>query len=460
MHVLMSGATGLIGKEIGKRLIESGHQITALVRDTDTARKALPFPAALVRWQSGDEISSDTMKDVDAIINLAGESIAGGRWTSERKKKIIDSRIESTRALVKAALGKKDFKVFVSGSAVGIYGDRKDEVLDEESTKGDGFLADVAAQWEDELKLLDETSIRTVAVRTAVVLARHGGALAKLFPLFEKGVAGHLGNGQQWMSWIHLDDISRLFVFALENESVCGPLNGSAPEPVRNNRFTVELARALGKPVFLPVPAAALKIALGEMSSSILNSERAIPKKAQALGFAFEHGEIVEALQSIAGPLKGGQHEIFSEQWLPLKPDALFPFYCDEKNLEKLTPPFLKFHVLNKSTPEMHDGTLINYRLSLHGLPFKWQSRIEDWAPNKRFVDTQVKGPYQKWHHVHDFVPLSGGTLIRDRVTYKLPFGLLGDTFVGWKVLGDVEKIFAYRRAVIDRQFGQKVMPS
>jgi uncharacterized protein (TIGR01777 family) len=460
MRILMSGATGLIGKEVGKRLIEKGHQITALVRDTDQARKSLPFPARLVQWRGGEEISHETMKDVDAIINLAGESVAGGRWTAERKKKILDSRIQSTRALVTAALAKKDFKVFISGSAVGIYGDRKDEVLDEESPKGEGFLADVTAQWEDELRPLDQTSIRTVAVRTAVVLARHGGAMTKLFPLFEKGVAGNLGNGQQWMSWIHLDDISRLFLFALEDENVRGPLNGSAPEPLRNDRFTLELARALGKSVFLPVPESALKIALGEMSSTILASQRVIPKKAQALGFKFEHGEIVETLQSLAAPLRGGQHEIFSEQWLPLKPDALFPFYCDEKNLESLTPPFLKFRVLNKSTPAMNEGTLINYRLSLHGLPFKWQTRIEDWAPNKRFVDTQLKGPYKKWYHIHDFIPLGGGTLIRDRVTYKLPFGLFGDAFVGWKVSGDVEKIFAYRRDVIDEQFGEKVIKS
>jgi ligand-binding SRPBCC domain-containing protein len=245
-----------------------------------------------------------------------------------------------------------------------------------------------------------------------------------------------------------------------EDENVRGPLNGSAPEPLRNDRFTLELARALGKSVFLPVPESALKIALGEMSSTILASQRVIPKKAQALGFKFEHGEIVETLQSLAAPLRGGQHEIFSEQWLPLKPDALFPFYCDEKNLESLTPPFLKFRVLNKSTPAMNEGTLINYRLSLHGLPFKWQTRIEDWAPNKRFVDTQLKGPYKKWYHIHDFIPLGGGTLIRDRVTYKLPFGLFGDAFVGWKVSGDVEKIFAYRRDVIDEQFGEKVIKS
>ncbi len=453
----MTGATGLIGKEIGKRLIEGGHELTALVRDVDGARQALPFPAKLVKWNVGDEMSADVMKDVDAIINLAGAPIADGRWTEERKKEILDSRVVGTRSLVAAAIKNKErCKIFISGSAVGFYGHRGDETLDESSERGKGFLADTTVAWEAELAPLEKTPIRQVAIRTSVVFARHGGALAKLLPLFEKGVAGHIGDGQQWMSWIHIDDIARLFVFALENEAVVGPINGTSPEPVRNDRFTVEMARALGKSVFLPVPEIALKLALGEMSTTVLASQRVLPMKTQQLGFTFEHGHITEALQSICEPLKGGQREIFSEQWLPLKPKDVFPFYCDEKNLESLTPPFLKFHVQGKSTKEIEEGTLINYTLSLHGVPFKWQTRIESWQPESRFVDTQLKGPYQRWYHVHDFIPLGGGTLIRDRVSYKLPLGVLGATLAGWKVTGDVEKIFAHRRKVIDQHFGQR----
>lgn len=454
MRIVMTGATGLIGKEVGKRLVENGHQVTALVRDIDQARRSLPFPAKLVKWSTGEEISAEAMKDVGGVINLAGEPIAGGRWTEERKQRIRSSRVDGTRALVQAAI-KHKVSVFISGSAVGIYGDRGEEALTEESARGDGFLADVTAAWEAELEPLTRAGIRNAAIRTAVVLSRHGGALAKLLPLFENGVAGHLGSGQQWMSWIHLDDISRLFVFALENETVAGAINGSAPEPVRNDRFTVEMARALDKAVFLPVPETALKIALGEMSTSILDSQRVLPRRTLDLGFKFEHGEIVEALRSLVEPFKSGQRELFSEQWLPQKPDEIFPFYCDEKNLEALTPAFLKFRVLGKSTDQIGEGTLIDYRLSLHGVPFKWRTRIEDWLPNVRFVDVQMKGPYQKWHHVHDFIPLGGGTLIRDRVTYRLPFGRLGASLVGWKVGRDVERIFAYRRDYIDREFGR-----
>ncbi|RYZ72241.1 MAG: DUF1731 domain-containing protein, partial [Proteobacteria bacterium] len=283
-----------------------------------------------------------------------------------------------------------------------------------------------------------------------------GGAMEKLLPLFVKGVAGNLGTGQQWMSWIHIEDISRLFAFAIEKDSAKGVLNGAAPEPVKNERFTKELARALGKSVFLPVPETALKVALGEMSDTVLASQRVLPKATTEAGFTFLHGSIVDALNEIAEPLRGGQHEIFSEQWLPIKPDDLFPFYSDEHNLEELTPPFLKFKVMGKSTAEIEEGTLIDYKLSVHGLPFKWRTLIKDWEPGKRFVDTQLSGPYAKWYHIHDFIPFAGGTLVRDRVTYKLPLGFLGDTFAGWKVGGDVKKIFAYRREVIDEKFGAK----
>ena len=457
MRILFAGSTGMIGKEIGKRLIENGHEIVALVRNTDSARQALPFPAKLVKWSADDEVPASAMKGIDAILNLSGASIADGRWTEARKKEIIDSRVESTRSLVNAALkNQKTVKIFVNGSAVGFYGNRGDETLDESSSKGKGFLPDVVEMWENELRPLESTSIRQVAVRTAVVLARHGGAMDKLLPLFEKGVAGNLGSGQQWMSWIHIDDIARLFVFALETETVVGPINGCAPEPVRNDRFTIELARALGKSVFLPVPEVALKIALGEMASSVLDSQRALPSKTQQLGFTFEHGGITETLQTIAEPLKGGQHEMLSEQWVPLKPDALFPYFRDEKNLESLTPPFLKFLVKGKSTDEIGEGTLIDYTLSLHGLPFNWRTRIESWKPSSSFVDTQLSGPYKKWHHTHDFIPFGGGTLVRDRVIYKLPMGMFGEMVAGWKVNGDVQKIFDYRREVIDQKFGNR----
>lgn len=457
MRVLMTGATGLIGKETGKRLIEAGHSLTVLARDENSSRKQLPFPAKIFKWDIGQPVPHAALKGVEGIIHLAGEPIANGRWTPEQKKKIHDSRVKGTRELVSAVLATNTrLEVFVLGSATGFYGNSGDTQVDESAPKGKGFLSDVVQDWEAQVEPLEAQGIRVAKVRTSVVFSRQGGALDKILPLFERGVGGQLGSGQQWMPWIHIDDISRLFVFALEHENAKGILNGAAPEPIRNERFTKVLAKALGKSVFLPVPEVALKLALGEMSATILDSQRVEPKRTLEVGFEFHYPTLTQAIEEVVTPLRGGQHEIFSEQWLPLKPEELFPFYCDEHNLEELTPPFLKFNVVGKSTAEMEEGTLIDYKLSLHGLPFKWRTRIENWSPGKRFIDTQLSGPYSKWYHVHDFIPFAGGTLVRDRVTYKLPLGFLGDSFAGWKVTNDVKKIFDYRREVIDEKFGQR----
>lgn len=173
------------------------------------------------------------------------------------------------------------------------------------------------------------------------------------------------------------------------------------------------------------------------------------------MGFKFEHPEFVKAIRELCEPLQHGQHEFVSEQWVPKKPEEIFPFFSLETNLERLTPPFLSFKVIGKSTPEIREGTLIDYKLSLHGLPVKWRTRIESWQPERfRFVDTQLKGPYRTWHHTHEFLPLAGGTLIRDRVLYKLPLGFFGDVAAGWKVSGDVGQIFDFRRGIIQTLFG------
>lgn len=460
MRVLMTGATGLIGREIGKILVQKGHHLSVVSRSPARARSVLPFPAQVFEWQGeSDVFPAKALEDVDAVIHLAGESVADGRWTEERKKKIRDSRILGTKRLIDAIAKSPEasarIHTFIAGSAIGFYGDRGDEILTEESSAGSDFLANVVIDWEKEVDAFDAISNgRSAKIRTGVVLSRHGGAMEKLLPLFQRGLGGRLSNGQQWMSWIHLDDIARLFVFALENEKVSGPMNGTAPEAARNERLTVALARALGRPVFLPVPGTALKIALGEMSQALLGSQRVQPAKALELGFEFSHAELVKALDEICAPLREGQHELLNEQWVNKTPEEIFPYFCSETNLEELTPKFLNFKVLGKSTDEIQQGTLIDYRMSLHGVPLKWRTRIEEWNPGRSFVDLQLSGPYKKWHHTHEFIPMAGGTLMRDRVLYKLPLGWLGDTAAGWKVSHDVGEIFAFRRKKIAEMFG------
>jgi len=449
MRVLLTGATGLIGREVGKKLSEAGHQLTVVTRHVGQARTSLPFPARIIEWRSvHDEFPVRALEGVDAVIHLAGEPIGEGRWNEARRKNIRDSRVLGTQALVSAiAKVAQAPRVFIHGSAIGFYGDRGDEVLTELAACGTGFLSDVVRDWESAAEPVIKQGLRLVHLRTGVVFSRRGGVLAK-------GLGGKLGLGQQWMSWIHIEDLVAAFLFCLNHEEASGIYNGTAPGPTRNDRFTIAFARALLRPVFLPVPEAALKATLGEAASLALASQRVLPRRLEEAGFHFRYPELQGALDELCKDLQDGQHEFVAEQWVPKKPEEIFPFFSNEMNLTEITPPFLSFQVLGKSTDVIQKGTLIDYRLSLYGVPMKWRTEIETWQPDRGFVDHQLKGPYRKWHHTHEFQPLSGGTLIKDRVLYKLPLGLFGETVAGWKVNRQVRDIFAYRRMKIDQRFG------
>lgn len=440
-----------------------GDRVTAFVRDPVRSASELPFPAHLIQWSSDKPLSSEAvaaLHSADAIVHLAGEPVAEGRWTKEKKERIRDSRVVGTTSIVEELCrktgGEKSSRVFIHGSAIGIYGNRSEDVLDYQSSAGVGFLASVVADWEAAIQPLQSRNVRTVTVRTGVVLARQGGAMAKMLPLFRNGLGARLSfGGDQWMSWIHLDDMIRLLIFAIDNSNVSGVIEAVAPQPVRNKDFTSNFCEKLEVMQGPPVPAFALKALYGEMAEVLLDSQRVVPTKTKAFGFEFQYQEISLALAEILRPLRDHTHEKLVEQWVPTSPEKIWPFFCDEKNLEELTPPLLSFQVLGKSTSEIEQGTLIDYRLSLNGIPFAWKTRIEDWVPGRRFVDNQLKGPYSLWHHTHEFVPLAGGTLLRDRVLFRLPLGLLGSVAAGWKVVRDVDLIFKYRRKVIHEKFGQ-----
>jgi ligand-binding SRPBCC domain-containing protein len=272
-----------------------------------------------------------------------------------------------------------------------------------------------------------------------------------MLPIFRLGLGGRVGSGRQWMSWIHLDDVVALFREAVEREAYHGAVNAVAPEPARNEEFTRVLARSLGRPAVLPVPAAALALAFGEMSQVLLASQRVIPSAASELGFRHRYASLSDALAAIrAHP----DHERVFEQIVPVPLEQAFAFFSDARNLERITPDFLRFAVTRMSTPELGAGTTIDYRLRLHGLPVSWRSRIEEWSPPHRFVDVQVRGPYASWHHTHELEEVAGGTLVRDRVRYRVPLGALGDLVAGGFVARDVERIFAHRHASLARLLG------
>ncbi len=464
--ILVTGATGLIGRALVLRLLEDGHEVRVLSRDANRAALTLGLPVQCFSWANmkTELPPREALEGSDIIIHLAGESVGEGRWTTDRKKEMADSRVLSTRNLVEGIkkVGKSP-QAFILGSAIGVYGNRGNEELDESSSSGvagssgSAFLTQVCLDWEKELSPLSGLGVPASVVRTGIVLARDSGALAKLLPIFQAGLGGKTGSGQQWMSWIHLRDIVGIFSHLvrerLAGRDVSGIFNGTAPTPETNAAFSKTLGAALGKPAILPAPGTALQVGLGEMADLVLTGQKVLPRRTVASGYKFEFPTLKAALEDLCGGRRKGADVLEAVQWVPFPVEKVFSFFCDEKNLERLTPPFLSFNVLGKSTDEIQEGTLIDYRLKLHGLPMKWRTRIEKWKPNEAFVDRQLSGPYARWEHTHGFRPLRGGTLMTDEVLYRLPMGMLGKGVAGGYVRGDVMKIFDYRREIIRKLF-------
>lgn len=296
MKIAITGASGFIGRRLLKTFAQDGHALHVLTRHAGTN---LPPNVRLSVWDAAkSEPPEEALRDADAVIHLAGENIAQ-RWTAEAKRRIRESRADGTRHLV-SALAKLPRKpaVLVSASAIGYYGSRGDETLTESSAPGAGFLPDLCVEWEREAQSAEALGIRVARIRTGVALDPRGGALKKMLPAFRLGLAGKLGDGRQWMSWIHLDDLAALFRFVLENP-IAGPINAVSPNPVVNADFTRALARALHRPALIPAPAFALRLALGEMSEVLLASQRVIPTVAQSQGFQFRFPELGAALADL-----------------------------------------------------------------------------------------------------------------------------------------------------------------
>ena len=301
MRIVITGASGFIGHQLSARLIEAGHELLLLGR---APKKGLPSAAGFTTWNP--EVGPApvaALEGSDAIIHLAGEPVAQ-RWTGEAKRRIRQSRVQGTGNLVKGiaqAPSAQRPRILISGSAIGYYGERGEEVLTEKSGAGAGFLADVCQEWEGEALKAESLGLRVVLLRTGMVLGHGGGALQRMLLPFKWGIGGRIGSGEQWMSWIHEDDEVGLIEFALKADSVRGPLNLCAPKPVTNAEFTTTLARTMNRPVFLPIPVAALRILYGEMSEVIIGSQRVLPDAATKAGYSFRYPKLGAALQQILG---------------------------------------------------------------------------------------------------------------------------------------------------------------
>lgn len=295
MNVLVSGATGMIGASITKALEGSGHQVTRLTRSPKSNKD--------LGWDPENSRIDGDLSGTDAVVHLAGESIAEGRWNADKKARILDSRVKGTRLLAETIVQLPEPpRVMVSASATGYYGDRGNELLTEESEPGTSFLASVCREWEAAADPAREAGIRVVHPRIGIVLSTEGGALAKTLPIFKLGAGGRVGSGNQYWSWISLDDVTGAILHAITTDSLQGPVNLTAPEPPTNTAYTKVLGKVLGRPTIFPLPAPAARIALGEIADELLlASARVEPAKLKASGYEYRHPDLEGAFRHLLG---------------------------------------------------------------------------------------------------------------------------------------------------------------
>ena len=302
MKILITGATGFVGTALTKKLLDQGHEIHVLTRNKESLASVFKNPhVTAFEWRDTSTLPPlESIHGINGVINLMGENIAAKRWSKEQKSKLHTSRVESTMnltSLINQNLS-SPLEFFISSSAIGIYPVNLNKSLDEDTKIGNNFLANLCKDWEAAAHTLKKVN-RVVIIRTGVVLEKHGGALAKMLPPFKLGLGGPIGDGNQFMSWIHLDDLVNLYCAAANNKEMSGEYNGCAPHPIDNFQFTKALGHALHRPTLIPVPAIGLKIAFGEMSTVILDSQKVVSKRLPEPHFGFQYETIESAMNKI-----------------------------------------------------------------------------------------------------------------------------------------------------------------
>jgi uncharacterized protein (TIGR01777 family) len=472
MQLVVSGATGFVGRALLLALAGAGHQVTAWVRDAARAAAELGPDVAVVvdRAALGAAVAV-----ADGVIHLAGAPILGPRWSLARRRELRDSRVGTAAALIEAVRARsRPLPVFLSASAVGYYGDRGDALLAEDATPGEGFAAELCQAWETAAEAARPFARRVVTTRIGIVLGRHGGALGPLARVTRLGLGGKLGGGRQWVPWIHLDDVVGGIVHALTS-AVDGPVNLVAPEAVRQGELARALGRALRRPAFVPTPGFAVRLALGEAAELLLGGQRVTPTALLASGYRFafptlegalddllrdDHGVAIRRLRPGEAPTseylaaRRPTHVLTATTRLARPLAEVAPFFAAAENLQLLTPPTLRFAIKTPRPIAMAAGTTIDYRIKLSGVPMTWRTVIERWEPGVSFVDAQHRGPYRAWWHEHRFRAEGEGTVMEDAVYFAAPLGVLGRIAGVLFIHPMLRDIFAYRAQQVRLRFG------
>jgi uncharacterized protein (TIGR01777 family) len=436
-------------------------------RNESRARARLGAEVEIVHADDTLAALTAAIEGCEVVVNLAGEPIVGRRWTRRRRRLLSESRVELTERLVAAiASARRRPRVLVSGSAVGYYGDRGSEILNEDGGGGDDFLARLCRDWERAAHKARTLGIRVVTLRTGVVLGRDGGALGMMMPPFRLGLGGPIGSGRQYVPWIHIHDFAQIIATALVDGRYSGPINAVAPAPVTSREFAQALGRAVGRPALLPLPGAALRALFGEAASVLLASQRCHPSALQRLGFQFRFPTVAEALADIAGGAavtiapganrlgeRRSIYELRTATTVNAPLDETFAFFSRAENLGMLTPASMQFSIRGRP-PAIGEGATIDYALRIGPVPIAWRSRIVSWVPRARFIDVQETGPYRAWWHEHSFRAAGSATVMEDRVCYAPPLGAFGRLANQLFIVPALRRIFRYRAEVIRLRFG------
>lgn len=479
MRIFITGATGFIGRALTLRLLGAGHEVSAWVRSQARAASLLGPDVELVAASGGDQALSAAVARAGAVINLAGEPVLGGRWSASRREALSRSRIGLTTSIAEA-IGRAAQRpaVLISASAVGYYGDRGDEVVDENSACGNDFLAALCRDWEQAAQSAAQAGVRVFIPRIGVVLGSDGGALAQMLTPFQLGAGGPIGNGRQYMPWIHLFDLVELIATALEDPRYTGPAIAAAPYPVTSREFAHTLGRVLHRPSFLPVPAVALRVIFGDGASVLTSGQRVNPARLKDLGFRWRFETLEAALRHILVEGNPAIEALGTGSPQPANPDnsgyldqhrpgfvlrhatrvdapvaQVFAFFSKPQNLGVMTPADMRFQIIGPVPGQIAPGTGIEYTLRVGPIPLHWRTHIEAWQPERLFIDSQQRGPYRCWWHEHHFQADGAATMMEDRVYFAPPFGMLGALASHALVMPALRRIFRFRAQAMTLRF-------